>query len=83
MSELTPEQRRQIESHIFAGRKIQAIKELRGLTGCDLAGAKQVVEARESELRQSSPEKFTAPQKSGCMMGVVLLLAVAVVLMWL
>jgi len=75
---LTSEQRTQIDSLIFAGQKIQAIKALRDAANADLLAAKQVVEAREAQLRQSDPEKFTA-KKSGC--AAVLLFFIAMALL--
>src|SRR5215204_3066517 len=60
----------QIREFVFAGRKIEAIKLLRQSTpGLGLAEAKTVVEQLEEQLRQTSPEKFTA-SKSGCTMRV-------------
>jgi PelA/Pel-15E family pectate lyase len=58
-----------IREFVFAGRKIEAIKRLRESTGLGLADAKTVIEKLEEELRQTSPEKFTAP-KSGCTVRV-------------
>ena len=60
----------QIREFVFAGRKIEAIKLLRKSTsGLGLAEAKTVVEQLEEQLRQTSPEKFTA-RKSGCTVRV-------------
>jgi len=58
-----------IREFVFAGRKIEAIKLLRETAGLQLVDAKAVVEKLEEELRQSSPEKFTA-RKSGCTVRV-------------
>src|SRR5437763_16416727 len=59
-----------IREFLFAGRKIEAIKLLREVSGLGLAEAKTVVEKLEGELRQSSPEKFTGRAK-GCGTAVV------------
>ena len=75
---LTDQQRQEIEAAIIAGQKIQAIKPLRHAAGADLLTAKQVVEAREAELRQSLPEKFAAAKGKGCMTSVVVVLSIAV-----
>lgn len=85
MSEnLTAEQKEQINAYIFSGQKIQAIKVLREATGLGLAEAKQAVEATEVALRQSAPEKFSAPQGKGCMGSIVLvLIAAASAALWL
>ncbi len=55
-----------IREFVFAGRKIEAIKLLRQAAGLQLVDAKTVVEKLEAELRQTSPEKFTAKSGSGC-----------------
>jgi ribosomal L7/L12-like protein len=55
-----------IREEIFAGRKIGAIKMLRGATGLQLVDAKNVVEKLEEELRVSSPEKFLRRKGAGC-----------------
>ena len=52
---------KQIQAHLFAGRKIEAIKLHRQQTGMGLAESKTAVEAMEAELRARSPEAFTAP----------------------
>src|SRR6267142_1246397 len=82
MNEQIPEsQATQIREFVFAGRKIEAIKLLRQSTGLGLADAKTVVEKLEEELRQSSPEKFTA-RKSGCTVRVgMFLVGLLIVLM--
>jgi hypothetical protein len=80
MAELGSEQWTAVEAEIFAGRKIQAIKLYRAATNCDLKTAKDAVEERERQLRGTSPERFAAPQRSGCM-GVLVLVACAVTLL--
>jgi len=75
---LTHQQRQEIDAAIIAGQKIQAIKALRDATGAHLLTAKQVVEAREAELRQSSPEKFAAAKGIGCITSIVVMLSIAV-----
>lgn len=73
-NELTPEQRQQIDDHILAGRKLQAVKLLREGTGGDLNNAVKAIQAREAQLREASPDKF-APRGKGCMTAALLLLA--------
>ena len=71
--ELTPEQRASITDAITAGRKIEAIKQLREVSGLGLKEAKDVVETIESELRAKNPERFTgAGAKRGCGFAVLL-----------
>ncbi len=66
---MTDQQRQAIESRLFAGRKIEAIKLYReAVPRSGLAEAKQIVEAWEQQLRQQAPGKFAAwPKKSGCL----------------
>ena len=71
---LSDAQKEQVAADLFAGSKIKAIKTYRAATNADLATAKAAVEAMETELRATSPEKFSAvPAKAGCA-GVILLL---------
>ena len=65
LQSLTPQQWEQIESALFAGHKIQAVKLIRQFLGGDLTQAVQLTEQYEAELRQAFPQKFTA-SKSGC-----------------
>ncbi|HSH96054.1 MAG TPA: ribosomal protein L7/L12 [Roseimicrobium sp.] len=56
---------------IFQGRKIEAIKLYRGMTGLGLKEAKDAVEELEKSLRASAPDKFAAgAQGKGCL-GVI------------
>jgi ribosomal protein L7/L12 len=65
-----------IDEFIYTGHKITAIKMARTSGGYDLAEAKELVEKRERELKQKTPEKFKQV-KSGCMgKAAVFLLAV-------
>jgi hypothetical protein len=80
---LTPEQRERINAYLFAGQKIQAIKELREATGVDLTTAKQAIDAHEKALRESSPEKFSAAPGKGCATCILLALAIGTPLLML
>lgn len=52
---------------LFNGRKIEAIKNYRLITGLGLKEAKEDVEAIEADLRTKHPEKFVArPPRAGC-----------------
>ena len=65
--QLTSEQRAGITEAIYAGRKIEAIQQLREASGLGLKEAKEVVETIESELRAEHPERFTgAGARVGC-----------------
>jgi hypothetical protein len=71
---LTSEQRDRIAQAIYAGHKIEAIKELRTVSGLGLKEAKDAVEAMESELRAAHPERFTGTTaKGGCGATVLLI----------
>jgi len=72
-----------IKEALFGGRKIEAIKLYREVTGTGLAEAKPAVEKIEAELRASSPDKFTAaPAGKGCFGMVILACAVVGVVAW-
>jgi ribosomal protein L7/L12 len=68
----------QVRLAIFEGRKIEAIKLHRELTGAGLKEAKEAVEKLEVELRQTEAHRFVkGAAKSGCfsvlLVGVALL----------
>ena len=67
-----------MDAEILAGRKITAIKLHRQATGLGLKESKDAVDARESHLREVSPQLFTIPAKTGCMS--IILLAFAILL---
>src|SRR3954469_10523698 len=71
-----------IREFVFAGRKIQAIKLLREASGLGLKEAKDVVEALEKELRETSPEKFTAKAGKGCGTTVLCCLLFVICCAW-
>ncbi|MDR3402146.1 MAG: hypothetical protein P4L99_06565 [Chthoniobacter sp.] len=62
-----------IKDALFIGRKVAAIKLYQQQTGSDLATAKAAIEKLETELRLSSPERFTQPRASGCFSAVVVM----------
>ena len=72
MPEPTTEQWQEIQAHLFAGRKIQAIKLYREATACGLAEAKDAMDAYAARLRQEAPDRFTAPEKAGCFSVILL-----------
>lgn len=65
MEDITSEQLEKIESLLFAGRKIEAIKLVREITGMGLADAKTFVDKHAKELGEAYPEKMPA-SKVGC-----------------
>ena len=78
MPEPTTEQWQEIQAHLFAGRKIQAIKLYRETAGVGLKEAKDAMEAYALKLHEQSPERFThdPSKKSGCA-GMILLFLLA------
>jgi hypothetical protein len=64
----------EVQSAVFKGERIAAIKIYREDTGASLKDAKDAIEKLEAEWRTAHPERFTArPRKrSGC--GICLLL---------
>lgn len=63
-----------IKAALYAGKKIEAIKLCREVTGLGLKEAKELIDAVDAELRQKEPQRFThAEGSSGCGMIVVLL----------
>jgi hypothetical protein len=80
---LTSEQKDALAQSLYEGRKIEAIKQLRELTGLGLKDAKDFVEKLEAELRVAHPERFTTMRsKSGGCWLVLILLFPILVLIW-
>ena len=82
---LTPEQKNELIEVIKTGRKIEAIKMHREVTGQGLKESKEAVEALAKTLAAENPEEYGAlvgSGKSGCasviVMGLVLGLCVIV-----
>ncbi len=69
---ITEEQVMTLSECIFQGRKIEAIKLYREMTGLGLKESKDAVEELEKSLRGSAADKFAAgPQGKGGCMGVI------------
>jgi hypothetical protein len=82
-TELTPEQREAFAKALYAGRKIDAIKQLRELSGLGLKESKEIIERLESELRATHPERFLDPRtkSKSCLLLLILFFPV-LVLIW-
>ena len=70
----------EVRSLIKAGNKIAAIKVYREITGVGLAEAKATIEAMQQDPNAPIPPTpsnlpTNAPQKSGCSVGMIALLA--------
>lgn len=80
--DLTPEQKQAFAEALYGGRKIEAIKQLRELSGLGLKESKEIIERLETELRGAHPERFAARKKSsGCLVLLIVLFPVGV-LIW-
>ena len=78
---MSPEQTKQIAESVYAGRKLDAIKQYREHTGQGLKESKDFIEALERELRAKDPARFTAPPAGkGCLGAAVLLSVGALVI---
>ncbi|HTD65400.1 MAG TPA: ribosomal protein L7/L12 [Candidatus Limnocylindria bacterium] len=78
---LTPEQRQAFADALYEGKKIEAIKQLRELSGLGLKESKDIIDNLEAELRTAYPERFTSSKKrSGCVLLFILLFPFGVLL---
>jgi hypothetical protein len=78
--ELTDDVRDAIMAHVFAGRKIDAIKVHRQATGQGLVESKRFIEALEARLREESPGRFEATVPAGCGAGVIAVMLLTAIL---
>jgi len=75
--DLTPEQRQALAEALYAGRKIEAIKQLRELSGLGLKESKELIDKLEAELRTVHPERFKAKSSKGsCAVALLIVLVV-------
>jgi hypothetical protein len=74
-----------LREHIFRGRKIEAIKLYRELTGLGLKESKDEIERLEATLRKEHPGKFSAPAKGkGCLGAAAMLgISAGAVIYWI
>ncbi len=78
LREIPEEKKQQLEELLMQGRKIDAIKLCRELTGLGLKESKDDIEELEASLRAQFPDKFASlPQNKGCL-GVLILLCICV-----
>jgi ribosomal protein L7/L12 len=70
---------------MFSGRKIEAIKLYREISGLGLKESKEAVEALEASLRKESPEKFSSASRGkGCLgASAVICLCTGAVVYWM
>ena len=54
----------EIHEALFQGRKVDAIKRCRAVTGASLSEAVYPIERMDDELRAATPEKFTVPSQA-------------------
>jgi len=82
--QLTPEQRQSFAEALYAGRKIEAIKQLREVSGLGLKESKDIIDKLETELRAAHPERFTArASKGGYVVALMISIAVTGLLIYL
>lgn len=83
--ELTPEQRQAFAHALYAGRKIEAIKQLRELSGLGLKESKDIIDRLETDLRAQHPDKFAPARKdgAGCILVLALLGAAVGLFLWI
>ena len=84
-----PEQiMQQIESALYAGNTLAAVKLYHDSTGIGLVESKRAIEEHEGELRLKSPERFASvvklPPQMGCLLGIAILSmgTFAMLLLW-
>ena len=64
---------------LFKGRKIEAIRVYREISGLGLKESKEAVEELEKLLRAQSPEKFSSPPRGKGCLGAAAAICVCVV----
>jgi ribosomal protein L7/L12 len=75
--QLTPEQGQALAEELYAGRRIEAIKQLRLASGLQLKECKDILDKLEAELRAAHPERFKTPaSKNGCTVSMSLIIVV-------
>ncbi len=82
MADIKEEQLKQVEELLFAGRKIEAIKLVREITGMGLKEAKEFVDQHAAHLHEAYPHKMPA-SKSGCGAASLIFLTVSLSLVGL
>ena len=81
--QLTPEQRQAFAEALYAGRKIEAIKQLREASGLGLKESKDILDKLEAELRTVHPERFTAKSSKGsCAVALMIIVVMTGVLIY-
>jgi ribosomal protein L7/L12 len=81
--QLTPEQRQAFADALYAGRKIEAIKQLRELSGLGLKESKALIDKLEAELRTVHPERFTAKSSKGsCAVALLIIIVMTGVVIY-
>lgn len=80
---LSAEAMNSLTDALLQGRKIEAIKLYRELTGLGLKEAKDTIEELEQSLYAKVPDKFAAPPKrAGCLGGTTVLCGGLIAVAW-
>jgi Ribosomal protein L7/L12 C-terminal domain len=80
VAELTDQHRDAIIASLYAGQKIQAIKQYRLATGQGLKESKDFIEALEARLREETPDRFQSGPPAGCGAGVLVIVMLSAIL---
>ena len=81
----TQEQIEQIASELELGRKVEAIKIYREVTGQGLKEAKEFIEALIPKLQEMDPEKYakvSGSEATGCASVILLCIGLTSALVW-
>src|SRR5215210_1180837 len=71
MGEPNPQEMEQIADSLAGGRKIEAIKRYREITGHDLKDSKAFIERLTVELREKDPVRFAPKTGRGCLAALL------------
>jgi ribosomal protein L7/L12 len=80
-AELSAQDKQQITESILAGRKIDAIKQYREITGLGLKEAKDFIDQFTTELSKTHPE-IVQVNRSGCGSAAVVLIGLCITAYW-
>ncbi len=81
-TELSAADKQHITDTLLAGRKVEAIKHYREVTGEGLREAKDFIDAMAAELSKSHPE-IVQVNRGGCGSAALVLICLSVTVLWL
>jgi len=80
--ELSAEDKQLLTETILAGKKIEAIKQYREMTGLGLKEAKDFIDQFTTELSKTHPE-IVQVKRSGCGSAAVVLIGLCITAYWI